>query len=482
MAEMPPQPRSLSTQPPDHVNLRVTYLIAGNPRPPCALGLVPVSTTIAALKARLQQELLEHPLPHEQRLIYQGRPLLNNNATLQEALRLQSPIGTLPYTIHIIISQPTPLGSDHASSQTSSQHIITPPQNQQQQEQLATTTTGQVPLGSPPLRLSHNQGSNNQHITAPLQQQQQLPAFSTATGLGQAPLGFPRLRHLPTPSQTTVWLASSSHGPQALLFAPGHGYFTSSSPPSVPQSFEASQAASSVPASAIATTAATTTSAQPTPTPTGRAQPATGPPAPQPGSAPRLDGPDQVARRAQPQQLNANANANANAEFFAFVLGRGTWRRYLFLFAAIIVCILPRENPLNEAEAAQRLLREHRERHPTPLLDALYSIEQSVALFLASLIPGVGERHVAVREQVRREEREARERAAQERLERQRQEEAEQEAKNRAKNSKPAAADLGDQAEQAEEASSSADVGTSNASIDIDAATGATGPSGNHDT
>ena len=78
-----------SKHPSGHIKLRVTYLIAGNPRPPHDLGLVAVSTTVGELKSRLQQELLEHPLPHEQRLIYQGRPLMNSSATLRDALRLE---------------------------------------------------------------------------------------------------------------------------------------------------------------------------------------------------------------------------------------------------------------------------------------------------------------------------------------------------------------------------------------------------------
>ena len=39
------------------------------------------------------------------------------------------------------------------------------------------------------------------------------------------------------------------------------------------------------------------------------------------------------------------------------------------------------------------------------LRDVFYRVEQAAALFLASLIPGVGERHVAAREEVRRQER-----------------------------------------------------------------------------
>ena len=85
----PPGGAPPSSRNSDHVNLRVTYLHAGNPRPPHSLGAIPSSTTIEELKSRLQTDLLEHPRPEEQRLIYQGRPLMQNSATLREALRLE---------------------------------------------------------------------------------------------------------------------------------------------------------------------------------------------------------------------------------------------------------------------------------------------------------------------------------------------------------------------------------------------------------
>ena len=53
-------------------------------------------------------------------------------------------------------------------------------------------------------------------------------------------------------------------------------------------------------------------------------------------------------------------------------------------------------------EAARRLLQQQNRHNPNPMLDFLYRIEQGVALFLASLIPGLGERHVQAREQARR--------------------------------------------------------------------------------
>lgn len=53
-------------------------------------------------------------------------------------------------------------------------------------------------------------------------------------------------------------------------------------------------------------------------------------------------------------------------------------------------------------EAAARLVREHENQNPSIWRDAFHRVEQSVVLFLASLIPGVGERHVRAREEARR--------------------------------------------------------------------------------
>jgi hypothetical protein len=82
-------PSDAVSLPPDHVSLRVTYLVTGNPRPPHSLGVLPLTTTISTLKDKIQAELPEHPSPVEQRLIYQGRPLLQNDATLREVLRIE---------------------------------------------------------------------------------------------------------------------------------------------------------------------------------------------------------------------------------------------------------------------------------------------------------------------------------------------------------------------------------------------------------
>ena len=96
---------SSSSNQSDYLNLRVTYLHAGNPRPPHNVGAIAASTTIGQLKSKLEADLLEHPRPEEQRLIYQGRPLMQNDATLRDALRIEGPIG--PPTIYHSYHRPS---------------------------------------------------------------------------------------------------------------------------------------------------------------------------------------------------------------------------------------------------------------------------------------------------------------------------------------------------------------------------------------
>lgn len=76
-------------------------------------------------------------------------------------------------------------------------------------------------------------------------------------------------------------------------------------------------------------------------------------------------------------------------------------------------------------EAAERLLRERERQDVNFIRQTIRRVERAIALFVASLVPGVGERHIAVREaaeaarqaevrerqeQTRREEEEAQQR------------------------------------------------------------------------
>jgi hypothetical protein len=55
-------------------------------------------------------------------------------------------------------------------------------------------------------------------------------------------------------------------------------------------------------------------------------------------------------------------------------------------------------------QAAARIIRQNQERQNHGIVrDTIFRVERAVALFLASLVPGVGERHVRAREEARRE-------------------------------------------------------------------------------
>ncbi|ETN46310.1 uncharacterized protein HMPREF1541_00494 [Cyphellophora europaea CBS 101466] len=622
----PPNPATEGSAPSgndsNHVNLRVTYLHAGNPRPPHNLGSVPTDTTIGALKIRLQAELLENPRPEEQRLIYQGRPLLQDAMSLREALRLEGPIGPLPYTIHIIIQPrqaaphfrpesianvpPAPAvnggnlafndngyvaqpqqqfagqGDEHATRmhaiaqahanmlqqqiqalqqqqgpnapqrfsamfqingqqmqptyvQPNAQHQpanppesgnSTEPQPQQSQSQPQAQSAQAIPqplplppplplpqgMPNPLLNIMYNtqQPAGNAPFPRPLSVPPPARAGETTAhmatnntpvpSMGGFGLPLPPLRaRLPypqphQPTEPTVWLASSRNGPEALLFAPGHGYFSTTSTGGgtvVGRSNIGSQLRQLQNANNIRSAILPTRTTDQTP-----ASGANAPPAANAAQAAQQPGRGAVGPLALQQQLQPGQGPAvqvreraANDDFIGLVIQRGwlflrlymfmfvlsdpgTWRRYLLLALALLVCLLPRQNPLNQLmgaarrhidnligppapqprpaaqavpqagnptapavansndaasasahapavpgavnitpeEAARRILdqraeheRREREANPNVLRDVFYRVEQAVALFLASLIPGVGERHVAAREEQRRE-------------------------------------------------------------------------------
>ncbi|KAK5198134.1 hypothetical protein LTR99_007618 [Exophiala xenobiotica] len=628
-------PTDAVSLPPDHVSLRVTYLVTGNPRPPHSLGVLPLTTTISTLKEKIQAELPEHPSPIEQRLIYQGRPLLQNDATLREVLRIEpgnSP-GPLPYTLHIVVQiRSHTAATNDASNPAPSANPLPPPASNPDpsrtnhigaventatrlQESLArlqhqieanradllavqhrigmhhthmgvpvngavhlptihaagngpalpmpvpmnfqnvrphpppvpaawqtghlgwhtrspnnpnynnhTPWTQQAPnLSGNPSNPSHPnpqmpqpsvqeyRGPNGEHVTvmtsqmtlpmtlsrpasAPGQPVSRGPAAApqpsqtahhphalhhalsnpTATRPQPPPLpfsGFPT--HLPMPfsqnrqfqpqpstSNPTAWILSSPAGPQGFLFAPGHGYFSTTQSSVQPQS----------------------TTPQVAPTETSGPAPVAEPIQQQPQA--QVDGADNgnadgaLVRGnqgpAQPPLVQVQQNPEDN-DLFGFLIQRGwlflrlylfmfvfsepgTWKRWAMIIIAVIVCLQPRDGPFVRAmqaarrhldnligppapqrqpdpaargqprpaenaidqathrpvnvrgavqmtpeEAAARLLRENQERNRGFWRDIFYRIEQSIALFLASLVPGVGERHVMAREEARRE-------------------------------------------------------------------------------
>jgi len=87
-------------------------------------------------------------------------------------------------------------------------------------------------------------------------------------------------------------------------------------------------------------------------------------------------------------------------------------------------------------EAAERLLRERERQDGNLLRQGLRRVERAVALFVASLVPGVGERHIAAREAAEA----ARQAETREREERVRREEEEEEARQQQIENGPEAA------------------------------------------
>lgn len=103
------------------------------------------------------------------------------------------------------------------------------------------------------------------------------------------------------------------------------------------------------------------------------------------------------------------------------------------------------------------LVQEQRERQPNVLRDNFERAERALGLFVASLIPGVGERHVRAREEARRErERAERERVFAEQQESRRAEEAAAAAAGKDKTDEGLAGKTREKEEEKAEASSAA--------------------------
>ena len=343
-------------------------------------------------------------------------------------------------------SQSSPSPASAATNETPSvNHQPIPHQILGQFQFTGSTGVPLPPMGLPPVR-----PVLNSNYTAHIQNG---PGFDNAhnTSMNSSSSG-----------STSAWLLQTPTGPQALVFAPGHGYFSG---PSLPA-----------------------TTAQLTPnrstrlrtglhfhqTPNGHIRPRAMPNAPNdrplpPAVNPANAAPAQIAARpgaqAQPGQ------ANNDNDMFQFIMQRGwlflrmyiflffisepgTWRRWFLLAAAVIICMLPRDNPLRDAfnqlrrhfdgllptivEPAQQGAGQNPPGDPerranavppaqptAPLLadqappqggqdaqdgqnnsvfrEAMLRVERAVALFLASLVPGVGEQHVRARERQRQE-------------------------------------------------------------------------------
>jgi hypothetical protein len=337
---------------------------------------------------------------------------------------------------------------------------------------------GQQPSANAPLHAPPNAVSNFQFLVPPGGSLPQLglpfPHPNSLFTSGRQPSTTPSQYSNSTTLQaasanTTAWLLSTPLGPQALVFAPGHGYFSSAP---THTTAVAQFANPNQPASYHNTSDHPQSSGDHVGHTSGLPNnPPVLPVANDVGAVPA----QAAARPGQQQQQQQQGQANRDNDIFHLILQRGwlflrlyiftfvlsepgTWRRWSLLAMAVIVCLLPRENPLRDLtnrlrahidglvpiaaapeqrqqgqaaqngaqaanndgqarpaagvaaqqpspeQAAARIIRQNQERQNHGIVrDAIFRVERAMALFLASLVPGVGERHVRAREEARRE-------------------------------------------------------------------------------
>jgi ubiquitin domain-containing protein len=77
-----------STASPTEAKLSILHILSPSPDVPQRLTFndIPLATNIADLKQRISQSLPTQPPASQQRLIYRGRPLLNDWTTLEDIL------------------------------------------------------------------------------------------------------------------------------------------------------------------------------------------------------------------------------------------------------------------------------------------------------------------------------------------------------------------------------------------------------------
>jgi hypothetical protein len=291
-------------------------------------------------------------------------------------------------------------------------------------------------------------------------------------------------------STTTAYLLSGPNGPHALVFTPGHGLFTNAPPTTQPSTrvprprtglrFQQTasgrirpQNAPNIPAPPAPDGAVANAQPQQALEALVRARNA---------AAARQANANVDENNAILQTILGRVWTFIKLYFVIFMFTEpGSWFRWACLFVAVIVSSMPSTTvfrgfaarlqaqidglvpappgpvappprqqivdgqrqgdgaadtrPGGQAEpdpaaTAARLAQEHRERRPNVLRDMFGRAERALGLFVASLIPGVGERHVRVREEARREiERVERERVAAVAAEEEREKKEEEERK-----------------------------------------------------
>ncbi|KAH3079745.1 hypothetical protein KXW28_004119 [Aspergillus fumigatus] len=79
---------------------------------------LPLSTTVAGLKARLTESIPSRPAPSNQRLIWRGRALLDDAMTLESVL---GPADSTEYSMHLALPPPSTVGSARTSTPSASE-------------------------------------------------------------------------------------------------------------------------------------------------------------------------------------------------------------------------------------------------------------------------------------------------------------------------------------------------------------------------
>ncbi|KAF7169773.1 hypothetical protein CNMCM5623_002402 [Aspergillus felis] len=79
---------------------------------------LPLSTTVAGLKARLTESIPSRPAPSHQRLIWRGRALLDDAMTLENVL---GPMDSTEYSMHLALPPPSTAGSARTSIPSASE-------------------------------------------------------------------------------------------------------------------------------------------------------------------------------------------------------------------------------------------------------------------------------------------------------------------------------------------------------------------------
>lgn len=354
---------------------------------------------------------------------------------------------TVPNTWTIAPNAATNVTTTIQQTRTGFRTIIRP--NGEQRIEAIDSTPTTVSQEPPP--------SNPSSANAPQTQAGSLPLPNL---LGHLPQPFNQNRtsaDRSVPSEGTAYVLMTSTGPQGLLFAPGFGWFSSGRGASQQPAVNAS----TTPPGGTAQTE-DVMQQQPLGHVDGAnanvngaiIRPDQRPARPQVAQA--------LQNNAEDNDFFAVLIRRVwlflRLYLFMFVFSEpGTWKRWAMIFIAIVVCLQPRDGPIVRAvraarlhldnligpqapppqpdavaprqggpaeatnptpprpanirgavqmtpeEAAARLLRESQERNRGFWRESLYRIEHGMALFLASLIPGVGERHVLAREEERRQ-------------------------------------------------------------------------------